>query len=201
MNKKQRVGIYGGTFSPPHIAHVAVARSFVDALMLDKLLVIPTFVPPHKDYDGAVSAEDRLNMCRLAFGGIKNAEVSDMEISRGGKSYTVITLEALADSDRELFLMCGTDMFLTFDTWYNYERIFELATICYVRRENSDENSKLIEQKAREYKEKYGAKIVAVENRVIEISSTELRSDFTELSSHFLPSQVLEYINNRGLYR
>ncbi len=201
MSKKQRVGIYGGTFSPPHIAHVAVAKSFVDALMLDKLLVIPTFVPPHKDYDGAVSAEDRLNMCKLAFSGIKNAEVSDMEITRGGKSYTVITLEALADSDRELFLMCGTDMFLTFDTWYNYERIFALATICYVRRESTDENSRLIEQKADEYKKKYGARIVAVENSVIEISSTELRSDSRELRLQFLPPRVLEYINDRGLYR
>ena len=201
MSKKQRVGIYGGTFSPPHIAHVAVAKSFVDALMLDKLLVIPTFVPPHKEYDGAVSAEDRLNMCKLAFCDIKNAEISDMEIIRGGKSYTVITLEALADSDKELFLMCGTDMFLTFDTWYNYERIFELATICYVRRESTDENSRLIEQKENEYKEKYGAKIVAVENSVIEISSTELRSDSKALRSQFLPPRVLDYINDRGLYR
>ena len=200
MKKKQRVGIYGGTFSPPHIAHVAVARCFVDALLLDRLLVIPTFLPPHKDYDGAVTAEDRLNMCKLAFSDVKNAEVSDMEIKRGGKSYTVVTLEELADDNKELFLMCGTDMFLTLDTWFNYERIFELATICFVRRESTEENSRLIEEKTKEYKEKYGAKIIVVENGVIEISSTELRTDTTEHRSRFLPPAVFEYIAERGLY-
>lgn len=201
MNKKQRVGIYGGTFSPPHIAHVAVAKMFVDALMLDRLLVIPTFVPPHKNYDSSVSAADRLNMCKLAFDGIKNAEVSDMEIKRGGKSYTVTTLEELADENNELFLLCGTDMFLTLESWYNFERIFELATICCVRRENNDENTSLITEKTIEYKKKYGAKIELIENSVIEISSTELRADISELSSHFLSPQVVEYINFRGLYR
>ena len=125
--KKKRVGVYGGTFSPPHIAHVRVAKAFSDALSLDKLLIIPAFLPPHKQVDKNISANTRLEMCRLAFSDIENAEVSDIEIARGGKSYTAITLESLSSDDVELFLLCGTDMFLTLDSWYSPKKIFERA--------------------------------------------------------------------------
>ena len=95
INKKRRVGVFGGTFNPPHTAHVRVAKAFVESADLDQLLVIPTNEPPHKSYSGNVSAADRLEMCEIAFSCVSGALVSDMEITRGGKSYTVETLSVL----------------------------------------------------------------------------------------------------------
>ena len=111
-----RIGIYGGTFSPPHNGHLAAARAFMEQMWLDILYVIPAAIPPHKQMAEPVSAADRLEMCRRAFAGMEGVYVSDMEIRRGGKSYTVDTLRELSGDDRRLFLLCGTDMVLTLDS-------------------------------------------------------------------------------------
>ena len=102
-----RIGIYGGTFSPPHKGHVAAARAFMEQMELDFLYVIPNALPPHKEMEAPVSAQHRLNMTRLAFGGIEGVYVSDMEIQRGGKSYTVDTLRTLSSSVGYLKSICG----------------------------------------------------------------------------------------------
>ena len=83
MKEKIRVGIFGGTFNPPHIAHVNAAECFLGAARLDSLLIIPALVPPHKEYSGTVTPNDRLEMCRLAFSDLRGTEISDIEISRG----------------------------------------------------------------------------------------------------------------------
>ena len=199
-----RLGIFGGTFSPPHIGHVGALSAFAKALPLDKILVIPTFVPPHKEYHEEASSAERLEMARLAFSGISGVEISDMEIKRGGRSYTYLTLEELSSSDVEIYFLCGTDMLLTLDTWKNFKRVFELATICYVRREGDVELASLIEEKIVQYKQKYDAKIVRIDASVIEISSTELRDGIKSNNDEILtriPDAVLSYINERGLYR
>lgn len=199
---KKKIGIYGGTFSPPHIGHVCAAESFSRALPLDELIIMPDFLPPHKQFDGEISAVDRMAMCKLAFGHIDKVRISDLEIKRGGKSYTAVTLEELSGADRELYFLCGTDMFVTLDEWYAIEKIFNLATICYVRREEKSDFDKLIELKKKEYVETYGAKIIKISNGVKEISSSELRdkvrchSDLTE----YLPTKVYKYIIEKGLY-
>jgi len=200
---KRKIGIYGGTFSPPHIGHVGAAESFSRAVNPDELLIMPDFLPPHKEICGKVSAEDRLVMSRLAFGHIKNAVISDMEIRRGGRSYTSVTLEELSRDDSELYFLCGTDMFLTLGTWYRPEVIFKLATICYVRREADEENSRLIEELAREYRERFGAKIIPIELSVREVSSSALREYLkqdSEEASKLLSPSVFSYIKERGLY-
>ena len=200
----KKIGIYGGTFSPPHMGHVGAAKSFVEKAELDELLIMPDFLPPHKEYDGNVTAEDRLEMARIAFSGIKNSTVSDMEIKRGGKSYTSVTLEELSGDDRELYFLCGTDMFLTLEEWYRAPLIFSLATICYVRRESDKEITERIEKLTSEYKKKYGARIIAIETDVLEISSSELRSylkNDPEKASNYIPHGVYKYISDRGLYR
>ena len=200
---KKRIGIYGGTFSPPHIGHVGAAESFSLTVNPDELLIMPDFLPPHKEICGKVSAEDRLEMSRLAFGHIKNAVISDMEIKRGGRSYTSVTLEELSKDDRELYFLCGTDMFLTLGTWYRPEVIFKLATICYVRRENDAEKSRLIEELTREYRERFDAKIIPIDLSVREVSSSELREYLrvsSEKAAELLPPSVYSYIVNRGLY-
>jgi nicotinate-nucleotide adenylyltransferase len=130
----KRIGIYGGTFSPPHLGHRRAVEAFALAEQLDEIYVIPTFTPPHKQLQGDATPQQRMEMCRLAFAGLPVA-VSDLEIRRGGKSYTVLTLEELKAPDNTLVLLCGTDMFLTIDSWYQAARIFELAEIVYVQRE------------------------------------------------------------------
>ena len=198
-----RLGIYGGTFSPPHMGHCLAARAFCEQMRLDKLLIIPANLPPHKHFSEEAGALDRIEMCTLAFSDIERATVSDMEITRGGKSYTYLTVEELSVLGDELFLLCGTDMILTFDEWKNFERIFELATVCYLRRESDVNIGAQIEKKVAEYREKYGARICAVDHTVLELSSTQIRAAVhdTADTSQSLDGRVLEYIRARGLYR
>ena len=203
MSEKRRLGIFGGTFNPPHIGHVESAKSFIKALSLDKLLIIPTFIPPHKISDDMATPENRLEMCRLAFSGIPKCEVSDIEIKRGGKSYTYLTLESLSAPDTHLFLLCGTDMILTMDSWANPEVIFKLATICYARRENDELNNTSINEKIVIYRQKYGAEIVFLNTPVIEISSSEIRRKLRsgEPYQEFLSTQVEKHIIDSELYK
>ena len=84
--KKIRVGIFGGTFNPPHCGHVAAAESFYRTIKPDEIMIIPDCLPPHKEYSGTVTEEQRLEMCKLAFGHIENVTISDMEIKRGGRN-------------------------------------------------------------------------------------------------------------------
>ncbi len=201
--KSERIGIYGGTFSPPHIGHVRAAEIFLHEMELDKLMIIPTFTPPHKEFHNEAGTDERLDMCRLAFSHIPSSEISDMEILRGGKSYTYLTLEELARDDAELYMLVGTDMMLTLDGWKNPERIFAAANICYVRRESDPETELMIDEKVRLYTERYGARIYAIQNDVIEISSSELRAAIAEGGEKikYLPPSVRDYIKDRGLYR
>lgn len=201
--EKIRVGIFGGTFNPPHSGHVAAAESFLKVVNPDLLMIIPDCLPPHKAYSGNVTEEQRLEMCRLAFGHIKKAIISDIEIKRGGRSYTSITLEELSSKDKELYFLCGTDMFLTLDSWYRPEVIFNLATICFIRRENEKENDSLIEESIRLYTKKYNAKIMEVSTDVIELSSSELRQRLGdgEDCSQYLPQSVVKYIKEKEIYK
>lgn len=201
MMQKKRLGIYGGTFAPPHIGHILAAESFVRELDLDELLIIPALIPPHKKYDGEATVSDRLAMSRLAFSDVPKAVVSDLEIKRKGKSYTYLTLEELADEGTELFLLCGTDMFLTLDKWRCAEKIFALANICYVRREMDAQTTEFIQKKCDEYKSKYSARVFEIKNSVVEISSSELRALLKSSEcKDYLKPEVLEYIKSRGLY-
>ena len=124
LNGQIRVGIYGGTFAPVHNGHVAAAKAFIEQMQLDILYVIPAAIPPHKQIDGSDDPMHRYRMCELAFFNEEKVLVSDMEIKRGGKSYTVDTLRELSAPDRRLFLLMGTDMMLTLDTWRQSEEIF-----------------------------------------------------------------------------
>ena len=201
--KKTRVGIFGGTFNPPHIGHVEAARAFFSGAKLDKLIIMPAFIPPHKEYNSNVSCEERLEMSKIAFADIDSATVSDLEISRGGKSYTYLTLQELANDETELYFLCGTDMILTLGEWKNPDRIFELATVCYVRREDDVALNAEIADKVAEYEREFSARIVAVEHTPLELSSTEIRQALarSEDANGLVDVSTLEYIRERGLYR
>ena len=197
---KKRVGIFGGTFNPPHVGHVEAAKAFVKGADLDTLIIMPAFIPPHKEYLSTVSCEQRLKMCSIAFKDVEKAVVSDLEISRGGKSYTYLTLQELSSENVELYFLCGTDMILSMGTWKNPDVIFALANICYIRRESDAENTAMINERCKEYTSVYGATVIPIDTHVIEISSSEIRENKDRLSS-YLSSDLLEYIRKEGLYQ
>ena len=198
--KKIRLGIYGGTFNPPHIGHIQAAKAFVDNMKLDRLLVIPTYSPPHKEYTSRVTCDDRLQMCRIAFSKIDKADVSDIEIARGGTSYTYLTLQDLQNDDTELYFLCGTDMILSMDRWKNPDIIFKLANICFIRRENDEQNTQMINHKCLEYKEKFNAKIYPINAEIIDISSSAIRNGEAD-AEKYLTDDIAEYISRKGLYK
>lgn len=199
----EKIAIYGGTFNPPHIAHIRACKAFYERVKPDKLLVIPAFLPPHKNISDGVTSDDRLEMTKLAFEGMPNAVVSDIEIKRGGHSYTAITLSELKTDENELYFLCGTDMFLSLESWYRPDLIFSLATICYVRRESESENDIRLADAERLYREKYGANIIPILVEALELSSSEIREKIKQKVDvfHLVPQNVNDYIQNRGIYR
>ena len=197
-----RIGIYGGTFSPPHNGHIKAAKAFMEQMWLDFLYVIPTATPPHKEMEVAVDANHRLAMTRLAFSGIDGIYVSDMEIQRGGKSYTVDTLRELSGEDRRLFLLCGTDMVLTLDQWRSPDEIFKLSYPVYIRRDNDRSLDEPIVQKIAQYYKTYGKVVRRIVTEPLELSSQEVRSALSsgrDISS-LVPPAVEKYIKDNHLY-
>ena len=197
----ERIGIYGGTYNPPHIGHLRAAECAIERLKLDRLLLIPTGVSPHKEMAAGASTADRLELLRLSARGIEKAEVSDIEIRREGRSYTVDTLRAIQAEhpDAELFLLMGTDMFTSFLTWREPEAIMKLATLAVFCRGEKGETAKIEAQKTA--LEALGARVELVENPVTAISSTDLRRMLVfGCADPFLMPGVDDYIRKRGLY-
>ena len=197
----ERIGIYGGSFNPPHIGHIQAAQQAIRTLKLDKLLLIPAGIPPHKVMPGNTpTGEERLEMLRIA-AVEETMEVCDIELKREGPSYTYETVEQLRlrFPDAELYLLMGTDMFLSFQTWKNPQRILDCVTLAVMYRGEKGESLKIAEKKAE--MEGLGAKIVLVENKITAISSTQLRRLLAfGCSGAYLPQGVGEYIRERGLY-
>ena len=202
LNGIMRIGVYGGTFAPVHNGHVMAARQFISQMELDLLYVIPAAVPPHKQIDASDDPRHRLRMCELAFSCVDKAIVSDMEIARGGKSFTVDTLRALAGEGRRLFLLTGTDMMLTLGEWRSAEEIFRLCYPVYMRREKDPILEARIVAKNKEYLERFGKVVRRIPADVIEISSTEIRTMVREGRplDGVVPPIVAAYIKEHGLY-
>ena len=155
----RRIGIYGGAFNPPHMGHIAGAQYALDALQLEKLLLIPSCVSPHKPLpENSPTADQRLEMLRRAVHDPR-IEVSDLELARGGTSYTYETVEQvkILYPDCELVLLMGTDMFLSFDKWKNPDRILNNTSLAVMYRGEKQENKNILEKK--ETFEKQGAKV------------------------------------------
>ena len=197
-----KIGIYGGTYNPPHTGHMQAAREAVRLLELDKLLLIPDRIAPHKEIPaGSPVPEQRLQMLQIAAAGQEKMEVSDLELRREGPSYSYLTVEALRTQypDAELILLMGTDMFLSFHTWREPERIMKEATLGVFYRGERGEREKILEQKR--VLEEAGAKVELVENEILSISSTQLRRLIAfRCADAFLPAGVGAYIREQGLY-
>ena len=198
-----RVGIYGGTFSPVHNGHVAAAKAFMEQMWLDILYVIPTGVTPHKVMKGGVNAKDRLEMCRLAFEGVDGVIVSDLEMRREGKSYTVDTLREMYDPAGRLFFLMGTDMLLTLDRWREPEEIFRLCYPVYIRREADAALDDRIVEKITEYHRRFGKMVPRIVSPAIELSSSDVREAVGNglPIDGLVPPAVARYIEENHLYR
>ena len=199
------IGIYGGTFDPPHVGHVTAAKAAMEALHLDKLLLIPDRQPPHKELaaDGA-GMQQRYDMTVLATAELgKRAEVSDMELRRTGASYTADTLTTLREQYPEdtLYLLMGSDMFLSLHTWHDPARVMALACIAPFTRETEDDSAAFAAQKA--YLERdFRAQVTVVPNpQVVDVSSTEVRTALAQGGGeNLLPPPVWGYIQREHLY-
>jgi nicotinate-nucleotide adenylyltransferase len=198
-----RIGIYGGAFAPIHKGHVEAAKAFMRQMWLDVLFIVPTGESPHKDMDRSASDNDRLEMCRLAFEGVEGVIVSDTEIKRGGKSYSIDTVREFARDDSRLFMLCGTDMILTLDAWDGADEIFKLCYPTYIRREEDRTLDSMIVNKLKQYQEKYHRNVVRIVAPAIDISSSEIRRRLGrgEDVSEYMSPAVLEYIEQKGLYK
>lgn len=197
-----RIGIFGGSFNPPHLGHVLAVQEFREKLGLDTVLLVPAAVPPHKALSANTPApETRLEMTRLAVQQLPYARVLDIELRREGKSYTVDTLTALREQhpDDELVLLMGTDMLLAFAGWYQPERILQLATLAVAHRgkDRLDE----LEACAASLTARFGGRVQLVENRCLPYSSTSVRAMLAfGCAESYLEPAVLDYIRQNALY-
>lgn len=191
-----KIGIFGGSFNPVHNGHVNMAVQAAKELKLNKLLIVPTAVSPHKQ-SAKISFEDRAEMCRLAFEGCPIAEISDVERHLSGKSYTINTIRALQElnPNAQLFLIIGGDMLFSFEDWYRYESILKEAKVVAVAR-HDDEYINLLE-----YANELG-RVKTLNIPVVDVSSTEIRKKLAagEDISELVPEKVNEYIKEKSLY-
>ncbi|MDR1821076.1 MAG: nicotinate (nicotinamide) nucleotide adenylyltransferase [Oscillospiraceae bacterium] len=198
----RKIGIYGGAFNPPHSAHVLCARCAVQALELDRLIVVPSGISPHKPEPRlAASAKDRLELCKIAFGDIARAEVSDIEVQNtAGRSYTADTLRIIMEreqrrgEDLKLYLICGTDMFVTLPDWYDAEFIFKSTIIAHCARPGRTADEGAPDFPAY-------AKAVTVGMPQIEVSSSQLRAALAQGGGlGLMHDAVYAYIVKNRLY-
>ena len=203
-----RIGVYGGTFNPPHLGHIAAARAVFETLKLDRLLLIPDRQPPHKPLpEGSPSPEQRLELTRLSGEqlGLGDRGVTlELALPRSGPSYTAATLRAVHERypDDELWLLMGTDMFLTLHTWHEPEQILALAGIAAFSRSQEDTEELFSRQRERLYRTYPSARIFTLSvPGMVEISSTQLRELLAEGSGgQFLAPAVYGAVLRDGLY-
>ncbi len=199
-----RIGIFGGTFNPPHNGHVTLARAAAEQLALDRLLIMPACVPPHKPLPDRVTPQQRYAMAELMAAPVgRCAQASDIELHRTGKSYTSDTLQTLHEQypDAELWLLMGSDMFLSLHTWHEPEVICALAHIAAFSRVEEDIRAAMERQK-QTLEQQYRAEVALLNNpQLIELSSTDVRAALAAgWGSELVPEAVWGYIRREHLY-
>ena len=172
-----KLALYGGSFNPPPLGHVHAVRSVLDTLQPDRFLVIPDYLPPHKELSlGSPSPEERLKLCRIAFRQFSSVTVSDLEYHRAGKSYTADTISSLRSlyPTDSFFLVIGTDMLLCFRQWYHYEYLLSECTLAVLARADSEDQT--IRNAAADLIEHDHARITLIPCKVFPANSTEIRA-------------------------
>lgn len=185
MVSPYRLALFGGTFDPPHLGHVALARAATESGRIDELQILPSAQPPHKSEKPVLPAGYRYAMAQLAFGGIPGVTLSDLELRHTGRSYTVDTLRSLQAewADRgepvELLFLVGADSLRDLHLWYKPEEILSLCTLWVAARPGVDR--KELEQTAEDWRRRCQARIEFLEAPEIDVSSTALRLELTRI--------------------
>ena len=220
----KRIGLFGGTFNPIHFGHIRVIREVKEGFGLDKIFIIPSALPPHKEPDGLVDARDRIEMIRLSFSNHPDFAVSDVELKRSGPSYTIDTVrhfKSILPKDSELFLIMGLDAFLEVDTWKSYKDLFLLVPFSVMSRNSAGQGATVFGRKNFEdylrsrisegykrsasqqsYIHKEKKPVFVFDVTPIDISSTKIRKRIKtgHPINSLVPGNVEAYIKNKGLY-
>lgn len=188
------IAIFGGTFNPFHIGHYEMLKCLCNTEFIDKVLVIPASIPPHKDFDATVNDRDRINMCQIACLEFSNAEVSTIEFERDERSYTYDTIMLLKEKfpEDDFFVTCGADMIATLDTWYKFENLKDVTKFIAFNRAKDKEFLKNVEKMR-----SFGAEIIVLNEKITDVSSTQLRN---KLEPDLLTKNIYEYLLKRKIY-
>ncbi len=210
-SKPEFIGIFGGTFDPVHKGHTEIIKNLFELIPLDKVIVIPNGIPPHRQ--ASVSSEERLRMVSSAFNSSENVVIDNREIKKKDPSYAISTLRELIEENPEhsLVWIMGSDAFAEIDSWYQWEEFIKMINIIVMVRPNHEiptesEAYKLLHKSHTIDKESLRSgkeKILLLKIRPIEISSTDIRNKIYKGSdvSEFLLEEVNELINKRNLYQ
>ena len=190
--------IFGGTFNPLHIGHYEILKALNDDARIEKILLMPDRMPPHKSADGLIDDKTRIEMCRMASADFSKCELCLVEFEREGKSYTVDTVKLLKKryTDTDFAFVMGGDMFVYFKKWRKYKELIKMLSFFVFKRSATDASEF---DRAFEELTNKGMKIILKDDIIPAVSSTELRQDF-EKSKDLLPSKIYEFLTERGVY-
>lgn len=187
-----KIGILGGTFNPIHIGHLILAEEAREKLGLDKIIFVPAYLPPHKDTMNIAPAKVRLDLVKLAIAGNKSFGVSDLEIRRDGRSYTIDTLKELkkAYPQDELYFIIGSDLLKYLEEWKDLDEIIKMIKFIAATRPGYP-------------LEKIPSYITTLPIRAVDISGFEIRQAIKEGKSfrYLVPEAVFRHITKKGLYK
>ena len=216
--EEKKVGLLGGTFDPVHLGHIKAAQEIRRILGLNKVLFIPSFIPPHKNPGETTPPDHRLKMLELALEPYPYFEISTFELDKEGTSYTIDTLRHFTSEEPHtgFYFIVGSELFETIDTWKNYNDLFKLANFAVIERPGfSDEDPSslplAIEPDFRYYmgrddvkifKNKFSKEIAFTHIQGVRVSSTEIRHRLRSGESiiDLVPEDVESYITRNGLY-
>jgi nicotinate-nucleotide adenylyltransferase len=215
----ERIGLFGGTFDPIHLGHIRAAREVLEKFALDRILFIPSFIPPHKEREGMAPARDRLRMVELACAGEPRFAASSIEVDAGGRSYSILTLERIRalHPEARIFLILGADAFLEIGTWREHQRVLDEALFIVITRPGArladaagaitgplrSRVRAIAEGETVDETALADHRIFLLPIRALDVSSTEVRRRVRagEAVAGLVPEAVGDYIRSHELYR
>lgn len=197
----KKIAIFGGAFNPVHLGHINLALMLDIRVKFNNIILIPSHISPHKDSDSLVSGWDRLAMCSLVAERYPKFSVSDIELRREGKSFTVDTVREIsrAHPEDKLYMIVGSDMFLSLESWHSSRELLQLVTVCAAARASGEYDE--LARKQRKL-DTMGVKSVVCEINALPVSSTNIRERLAASLplEGLVPDYIEEYISEKGLY-
>lgn len=188
------IAVFGGTFNPFHKGHYQILECVCGLSIIDRVLLMPDKIPPHKTCDFLADNADRIKMCELVCEDFDKAELCLIEFEREGKSYSADTIKLLKDKypTDKFYMVIGGDMLATLDTWYKWQELIKNTAFIVFDRDGIDSFEYHIKRM-----QNLGAEIIAVDKKIISVSSTQLREN---INKNLLPEKVYNYIIKKGIY-